>query len=158
MAFLGAILGAYLVSKLDQENWKERFQIEQQKRIFEKRMELIEKTSYLLSKSSLMEALEASINGAIKIIEIERNCLASGGSAETCTGKKDDNLAERSGKERFSINSDLSAAFTLSSIYFGPKTNEALRVIINDPWKSSDQERQSLISAMGSELNYSPSE
>jgi len=157
MAFAGAILGAYLVAELDQSNWEERFKVEQKKAILEKRIELIERTSFILSKSSLMQALEANIDGAIGIINIERKCLASGGSAELCITDKDSNLAERLGKERYSINSELSSTLTLSSIYFGPKTKEALKVIINDPWKSSDQERQALMNAMGNELNYSAS-
>jgi len=154
MAFAGSILGAYLVAELDQSNWEERFKVEQRKTIIDKRIELIERTSFMFSKSSLMEALEANIQGAIDIINIERECLASGASADTCIEDKDNNLAERLGKERYAINSELLSTLTLSSIYFGPKTKEALRIIIKAPWKSSAQDRQVLINAMGNELNY----
>jgi len=156
MALTGSVLGALLVAKLEQSNWKERFQIEHQKTILIKRTELIERTSLLLSNSSLMEALETNIQGHIEIIKINQKCLDSI-KVEPCQTEIDHNLPERLGRERFSINSDLSSTLTLVSVYFGPKTREALKAIISDPWKSNHQDRQALISAMAGELNSPPS-
>ncbi|MGI0016650.1 MAG: hypothetical protein ACREBU_24770 [Nitrososphaera sp.] len=51
LAFLGAIGGVVLGRHLQTKSWEKEFNVMLKKNIFEQRIKLIEKTSYLLHKS-----------------------------------------------------------------------------------------------------------
>lgn len=61
---------------------------------------------------------------------------------------------EEIGREIYTLNAEWAASASLSAIYFGKRTREAVQEIKSKgPWSSSEEQRQNLIDAMDSELN-----
>jgi hypothetical protein len=152
LAFIGAILGTYLTSSMDQANWEARFELERRRAILEKRIEMMGSVAALLAQRPVIEGLSGNIEASLARISIRSNCIKAGGAS--CGESSDDlGLVERSSKERNAIASKLHSELMLSSVYFGPKTRKAVNELGN-PWTANDVKLQGLTQTMADELNY----
>lgn len=61
LAFVGALGGVLLGSRLDQENWENRFKIEQKRTLLEKRISASERFVIIVNKAPIVRGLQASL-------------------------------------------------------------------------------------------------
>jgi hypothetical protein len=153
LSFIGALLGSYLSSLFDQNNWIDRHKIEQRKIIFDKRTDLIEKTSNILSETPRFESIEKQIKTSsyCKIMDVKLNNTDKN---SICKNYIDDQkYFNDMSKEYYSMNAQWNSIASLDVIYFGPKTKAAIIAVSNESmWFSDEKKRQNIITAMSEEL------
>lgn len=142
LSFLGALLGVYVGSRLEQSNWESRFALEQKRTILEKRVALLERTVVLFNKAPIIVGLRASLDAEKQLVR-----SSSKGRIER---------VEMMAKEIHNLNSEYASTMTLNSIYFGEATKKAIKALGADPWSVDSRLNQALIDAMGRELNEFP--
>lgn len=62
LAFVGALGGVMLGSRLDQNNWEKRFALEQKRIMLEKRIAATERLVIALNKAPIMRGLQGSLD------------------------------------------------------------------------------------------------
>ncbi|BEO42323.1 hypothetical protein SMQE13_16740 [Serratia marcescens] len=159
MAFLGALSGSYLTSYFEQKNWEERFVLEQKKKVLEKRIELIESTVRVFNRAATVEGLRGTLQAEKDYVLLKVQCSTGSASLSLSKACKDidrhggENI-ERVAKEIHALNADFSAIMSLDKIYFGAKTQKAVDSLMQgDPWLSSEDKKQALLSAMANEMD-----
>ncbi len=158
LSFLGALAGVYAGSHFEQANWETRFELEQKRIVLEKRVALVERVVVLLNKEPLMRGLQASLSAETELARLAAGCEALKLDKKTLSAvcktnpKGDSKHVEEIGKDIYMLNADWAAAASLSAMYFGQRTRDAIRET-KSIWVASDAQRQNIIEAMGAEIN-----
>lgn len=158
LSFLGALVGVYFGSTLEQSNWESRFQLEQKRLVLEKRVALIERMTVVLNKTPLMTGLQASLEAEKELARLSVYCASKKVNREAPGCRKisaaDTKHVEEIGREIYALNAEWAASASLSVMYFGKSTREAVQELKSRGlWSSSEEQRQKLLNAMGIELN-----
>jgi hypothetical protein len=162
LSFMGALLGVYTASRLDQSNWEARFKLDQRKTVLERRVAIMEKTASLFNKAPTVLGLRASMEldrtGAVLDLECVKLERAARTKKPRCSEKQvfDRVHLESIAKELHSLNADYGSTMTLAVIYFGNDTKAAIKAMGADPWVADPKQNQALIDAMARELDYFP--
>ncbi|MDK8190409.1 hypothetical protein QP794_09955 [Paenibacillus sp. UMB7766-LJ446] len=148
-------IGSFLGSYLTQINWEKQYatDIKYQERnvVIQKRVEMIDTISKLISDNrflkldheKLLSQLELNIERVSANLEVEDL----------------DSRIKETYERLYSFRRNLFSAMQLSTMYFGPKTNETVMSFNNksELWLT-EQEEQNLLDALLSEINYFPNE
>jgi len=158
LSFLGVLVGVYVGSKLEQSNWESRFHLEQKRLVLEKRAVLIERMTVVINKTPLMTGLQASLEAEKDLARLAVYCASNKANrgAPGCQSIKAANTkhVEEIGREIYVLNAEWAATASLSALYFGKSTREALQELKSKGlWSASEEQRQRLLDAMGIELN-----
>lgn len=158
LSFFGALVGVYVGSKLEQSNWESRFHLEQKRLVLEKRVALVERMTIVLNKIPLMTGLQASLDAEKEFAQLAVYCASKKVKRDvpSCQSQRSADIkhVEEIGREIYALNAEWAASASLSVMYFGQKTREAVQNIKQKgPWSASEEQRQMIIEAMGSELN-----
>lgn len=162
LSFIGALLGVYLGSHLEQSNWESRFQLEQKKTIVERRVSVMERVASSFNKAPFVAGLRATVKYEQASASLVATCvklsLKSKTTTPACKDAKnmDTTHIESIAKEIVSVNTDLNTSLMLAAVYFGPETKAAIKGLGADPWVAESSAYQHLMDAMGKELNYFP--
>ena len=144
LIFLGGLLGVYLTSKLNQDDWQHRVIYEQQVKIFEQKLNLIERTTAIIGK---MPSTSGLFNFYLSNIidTVKQNRLS-----------KDQEIAlnEKLGE----IRGEVRSLMFLNQIYFGDSTKAKIqRYLIIDKtklWLNIPEESYNdIVETMAKELN-----
>lgn len=161
LAFVGALLGTYVGSRLDQANWEARYYVEARNSILERRIVLIERITNVLNKRALVEVLRTRVAAESKLTDIAQSCVRASAKRDQgqCVEILGPNLAagQDAVREVLELNAEFTSAMSLANIYFGPRTRTAISELnVKGPWDSTDEQRQALLNALGAELNFFP--
>ena len=136
IGLLGGLAGVLIGSHLSTEAAKEIAQVEYKNELLQQRVKLLNRATLIYGKAPGIQDIWR------KYLQPENE--SSEGSVELSK-----TLAE--------YNAEFNAVMSLSSVYFGPKTHEALKTMAqkSSPWWEKDgQLVQDYIGAMASELKY----
>lgn len=139
VALIGAfsiLAGVYVGSSLSSNASKEAMQISYKNELLQQRIEIINRAALIYGKSPGVKDI-----WTVYLKEFHSKPIVSIELSKT--------LAE--------YNSEFNAVITLSGIYFGPKTHEALKAMgeKKSPWWEKDDELvKNYMAAMASELKY----
>lgn len=142
LAFLGGAGGSYFTNALQDSNSDRQTRRENAKLYFEKRLQLVERTTKALNTALTTDTLQ----------------LAPG--AELMQSPDFKAFATKLIESRLKVselNTEIATVLMLDSLYFGPKTREALAPFYkaNPNWSSvGSAEQNSLVQAMIAELFY----
>jgi len=143
LIFLGGLLGVYLTSKFNHDDWSERVTYEQQVRLFQQRLNLLERTSSITAKIPAIDDLFA-LYFTTHFDSLKQEKLS----------KEDEiSLAEKLGNLRAEFNN----VILLDQIYFGDSTKEKIvKYIITDKrkvwWKIPEENFNDILVSMANEL------
>lgn len=160
LSFIGALLGVYVGSQLDQGNWEKRAHFEQQKTFVDRRVAIMERTSVSFSKAPIMAGLRMSAKldevSASLNVACARLSLKGGQNSRACKYSTPIGTShiEATAKEAFTLNAEFSSTLVVAAIYFGPETRSAIKALEPDPWIAGSEKYQRLMDAMGREIFY----
>lgn len=144
LIFLGGILGVYITSKLNRNDWKERTQYEQQLKLFEQKLQLIERTTVITGKMPSTSDL-FNLYFSNRTDTTKKNIL-----------DKDQQiaLADKLGL----IRAELRSVMFLNQIYFGDSTKAKIqKYLIADKkatwWDLPESDYNDIVETMARELN-----
>lgn len=151
-----------LGSRLDQDNWEKRFDLEQKRTMLEKRISATERLVIVLNKAPIMRGLQASLDAEKRYAEMAMACVMN--PPKVAARKADcERLSRRSperieslGKEIHALGSEYAAAVTLAATYFGPETRKAAEALNRSGWWPESANPKPLLDAMGRELSEFP--
>jgi hypothetical protein len=146
MAIITGTLSAFLTDYLTQRAWTSNANYQQRVAVFQKRLDLIERTSQLAGKAP-------GLNDVWQRYLQEIRASPKNGAPES----PDTSLSEKLGE----YNGQFRAMLEMDALFFGPKTREAIASLkpagASMPyWEYPTDGMNRLLSAMGSELQSAP--
>ena len=144
LIFLGGLLGVYMTSKLNRDDWRERANYEQQVKLFEQRLGLIERTTSITGKMPLTNDLFnlyfSNLTDTIKQNKLDKDQQMA--------------LADKLGL----IRAELRSVMFLNQIYFGDSTKAKIKkYLIADKkqtwWDLPETNYNEIVETMAKELN-----
>lgn len=152
LSFVGAAAGTFVTSRLDESRWIRDTTFSVKREMFAKRMELLERTVKVFSQLQTLDFYHNA--GKYAWVEGE-TMIRAGKSAQASVDAT--TAAAVKVKE---AQAELSAVMTLDEIYFGPKTQDAIRQLekaleaAETWWKVDGARRQAVLDAAAAELQY----
>lgn len=148
LIFLGGLIGVYLTSKFNHNDWAERTNHEQQIKLFEQRLQLIERTTSITGKMPSTNDLFNFYFSNITDTSHQNNL----------TNEQLISLTEKLGN----IRAEMRSVMFLNQIYFGDSTKAKIhKYLITDCrstwWDLPDSNYNDIIETMAKELNPSSS-
>lgn len=143
LIFLGGLIGVFLTSKLNQNDWENRTHYDQQIKLFEQRLQLIERTT--------------SITGKMPAVNDLFNMYFSNVTDTSKLSKEQQiSLSEKLGD----IRAELRSVMFLNQIYFGDSTKAKInKYLIVDKkstwWDIPDSAYNDIVETMAKELDTS---
>jgi hypothetical protein len=143
LIFLGGLIGVYLTSKLNQDDWEKRTHYDQQVKLFEQKLQLIERTTSIAGKmpaaNDLFNIYFSNITDTIKLSKDQQI-----------------SLSEKLGD----IRAELRNVMFLNQIYFGDSTKAKInKYLIADKkstwWDLPDSSYNDIVETMAKELSTS---
>lgn len=162
LSFVGALLGVYSGSLLDQGNWETRFRLEQRKVILERRIAVMERIAISFNKASVATGLRATVEFERASTELNVACIklsmTPGLKSAACKQATalDPTRMESIAREFHALSAEFNATLVLAALYFGPETKAAITDMGTDPWSAGSAKYQRLMDSMGRELAYFP--
>ncbi|HHU4044521.1 TPA: hypothetical protein ACUB6H_000061 [Enterobacter cloacae] len=133
---LGTLGGVLIANHQSSVNEKESRHYVYQTKIIEQRINIVDRAARIFGKSP---GLQDTFNEYIKVIA------------------KGDKLDKDATQQLTEAQGEFQSIIYLSTIYFGPKTREALKELGEAPgpwWQKPKEKQDNLVSAMASEINY----
>ena len=151
LAFAGAVAGVVLTNAAQRALWEEEFAYDSEQRLVDKRVELIERTVLLMSKSyAVQEEEKDGIKEALSAVAKVATDPTS------IVGLFRKNFREQAIAKCESINSrtEFTNILKLDAIFFGARTKRVVDKLLDaDPWwDAAPQLRDDLIDAMHREF------
>ena len=151
LAFAGAVAGVVLTNAAQRALWEEEFAYDSEQRLVDKRVELIERTVLLMSKSyAVQEEEKDGIKEALSAVAKVATDPTS------IVGLFRKNFREQAIAKCESINSrtEFTNILKLDAIFFGARTKRVVdKLLDTDPWwDAAPQLRDDLIDAMHREF------
>lgn len=147
LIFFGGLLGVFLTSKLNRDDWKDRANYEQQVKLFEQRLQLIERTAVITGKmpstNDLFNLYFSNLTDTIKQNKFDKDQQMA--------------LTEKLGV----IRAELRSVMFLNQIYFGDSTRAKIqKYLITDKkatwWNLPENVYNEIVETMAKELNTNP--
>ncbi|MFB0517638.1 MAG: hypothetical protein ACETWG_13710 [Candidatus Neomarinimicrobiota bacterium] len=147
VVFAAAAAGALITYEVQRDVWEQKLQHEEQQQLVDKRIELMEKTIALMSRSKVVREMDETDK------KTTLSTLAKVGLDPTkivdVIGKslKEKSLARCAVMES---RSEYATILRLDAIFFGDKTRKAVEALLDeDPWWNADPRlRENLIAAL----------
>ncbi|MBS3799256.1 hypothetical protein [Pseudoalteromonas sp. BDTF-M6] len=145
LAVAGSLISSNLSTKNEKLLWETTTKINLNQKVMDQRVKLIERTALILNKVDYI-----SVNYIAYGIDLSYG--------EKGVGKSSEWIKTR--KIISDLNSEFLAVSTLNSMYFGPKTNAALKNIMDATteelnwWDVDPKLRQDYLEAIHSEFSY----
>lgn len=113
-ALIGSISGSFLTHKFDNSTWKVRTKFQLYQKLLEKRLMVVERTVQIINKTDIIHT---------------HNIILRGEISKSVSGKVNyQDIADH--KQKFStLNSEFMTTISLCNLFFGPKTQEAVKKI-----------------------------
>jgi hypothetical protein len=143
LIFLGGLLSVYLTSKMNRDDWKERANYEQQVKLFEQRLQLIDRTTAVTGKmpsaNDLFNLYFSNLTDTFKQNKLDKD--------------QQIDLAEKLG----TIRAELRSVMFLNQIYFGDSTKTKIqKYLIADKqetwWNLPESNYNDIVETMAKEL------
>jgi hypothetical protein len=146
LIFLGGLIGVYLTSKFNHNDWKERTQYEQDLKIFGQKLDLIERTTTVTGKMPSTNDL----------FNIYLSNYVDTSTHNKLNKEQQISLSEKLGD----IRAELRSVMFLNQIYFGDSTKAKIqKYLITDKkntwWSIPDSTYNDIVQTMAKELNTS---
>jgi len=146
----GVWLGTYLTAQNQRTQWARDTDLAQKREILQKRIELADRTTRVVNRLPVAAYLSSvakidRLDSQVAVLRKKSGVPASNASVEHIVQAAD-------------IKTELLSVMTLDSLYFGPKTAQAVRnlnVALSKKqswWEVDGKYTQALLDAMGSEL------
>jgi hypothetical protein len=146
LIFFGGLIGVYLTSKFNHNDWKERTQYEQQLKIFEQKLNLIERTTTVTGK----------MPSASDLFDIYFSNYIDTSKHNKLSKEEQISISEKLGN----IRAELRSIMFLNQIYFRDSTKAKIqKYLITDKkstwWNIPDSSYNDIVQTMAKEL-YTP--
>ena len=152
LSFFGGAAGTIVSSRFDESKWRRETRFSVQKYLFAKRMELLERTIKAFNELQTLDYYHSV--GKYSFIEGEGQIRAGKSAAAAIDAATAPLIRVKQAQ------TELSVVMTLDAIYFGPKTQAAVRELVKALeraetwWKVEDAKKQALLDATAAELLY----
>lgn len=144
LAFLGAAGGTVVTEHFRHEAWRQNIEYEFRRKVFEKRLELIDRTVRVANSGSLATWLDGT--SQMLLVEGDPDDQALSARMLSATDL-------RRNSEQLSI--EAAAVMAQAGLFFGPKTRAAVEALGGSTWPKIELAKWSeIFSAMYSELDY----
>ncbi len=160
LAFIGALTGTFISGSMQEHLWERQSSYEERGLILNQRVSLIERMSIMINKGPIMEALQDYATLQADLAKLNVGCIKSDGKGgldqRECFPHDPPLESTKFINGRAELNAEFASTMQLASIYFGPKTKEAIVQYIATPewWKAESKLSKAVLSAMHEELAY----
>jgi hypothetical protein len=143
LVFLGGLLSVFLTSKMNRDDWKERVNYEQQVKLFEQRLQLIDRTTAITGKmpsaNDLFNLYFSNLTDTIKKNKLDKDQQIA--------------LADKLG----TIRAELRSVMFLNQIYFGDSTKSKIQKYLiaeqqDTWWNLPESNYNDIVETMAKEL------
>ena len=162
---IGAAAGGFIGSYLESLQWQRRADYESKIKIQDERLELIERTVSILSKSQRAEALRAIISADANQISAQAElCITSIDEGyldvtDICDFESRGEDLPELNLELTNLTTDFSTTMSLSSLFFCDETRSVIQSFNSGSdlqwWEMPEEQQQDLLDTMAMELNCS---